>query len=314
MPSPPSRAVPVRRRRPTTAWRRSSRARPRPRAFLATAWQQCPRRAGAAEVVPDTFLHPALREGMGPRRRQAARPPARLLVLRDDDAARRGHLRRRRARRGRRRPHRRSTSCSPARRSAYGLCRPPGHHAPGPPTAGTATSTTRPSSPTLAPAHRRQGHHPRRRLPPRQRHPADLLRARRRAVRLAPRRPRTGPTRTSPATPRRPAPAGAGAPTSTCRCRPGPTTTASWPPWPRPLDADRRPSVPPRVVVSLGVDTFRLDPIADFALTTAASPRCGAIGGRAGPPDGRAPGGRLLRAGDRRERPQLAGRLRPTPL
>ena len=41
----------------------------------------------------------------------------------------------------------------------------------------------------------------RRRLPPRQRHPADLLPARRRPVRVAARRSRLGPTRTSPASP-----------------------------------------------------------------------------------------------------------------
>ena len=33
---------------------------------------------------------------------------------------------------------------------------------------------------------------------------------------------------------------------------------------------------PAAVVVSLGVDTFHLDPIADFALTTPAFARCGA--------------------------------------
>ena len=74
--------------------------------------------------------------------------------------------------------------------SAYGLCRPPGHHA-------TTLAVRRllllqqrrRRRPPRGRRHRRPRRRARRRLPPRQRHPADLLRARRRGVRVAARRP-----------------------------------------------------------------------------------------------------------------------------
>ncbi len=108
---------------------------------------------------------------------------------------------------------------------------------------------------------------PRRRLPPRQRHPGHLLRPRRRVGRQRPRRPGGGvslfprPRRRARDRARRglqPQPAaaardrlgGAGAPRST-------------PPAPR-----SRRFAPDALVVSLGVDTFQGDPISEFRLDT----------------------------------------------
>ena len=98
-------------------------------AFLATAWEQVQAEQELAEVFPDTFVHPAIREGMG-----AAPAPggaaARLgywcfetmtpLVAGTYPAARAAV----------------DVALTAAdlvldgARAAYGLCRPPGHHAP----------------------------------------------------------------------------------------------------------------------------------------------------------------------------------------
>jgi len=99
------------------------------RAFLATAWERVQAEQALAEVIPDTFIHPALREGMGP-------PPVPTgaaasagywcfetmtpLVSGTYEAAR-GAV---------------DVALTAAdlvlggSRAAYGLCRPPGHHAP----------------------------------------------------------------------------------------------------------------------------------------------------------------------------------------
>ena len=82
---------------------------------------------------------------------------------------------------------------STGRGHAYGLCRPPGHHAP----TGVVRrllllqQRRRRRAPRRV-DHRDRGHRARRRLSPRQRHAADLLRPRRRPVRVAARRPGAG--------------------------------------------------------------------------------------------------------------------------
>jgi acetoin utilization deacetylase AcuC-like enzyme len=97
--------------------------------FLETAWEQVHREEGLAEAIPDTVVHPALRAGMGPVPAPAG-AAARLgywcfetmtpLVEGTYDAAR-GAV---------------DVALTAAdlvlrgERVAYGLCRPPGHHAP----------------------------------------------------------------------------------------------------------------------------------------------------------------------------------------
>ena len=146
------------------------------------------------DVVPDVFAMPgAARRAWGPPSRAGAdRRPARLVVLRDDDAADGRHVRGRPL--GRRlRARRRPTPCSAASRSPTGCAGRPATTPRRRCTAGTASSTTRRSPPHHVGADdRRAGRRARRRLPPRQRHPADLLRARRRGVRVAARRPGAG--------------------------------------------------------------------------------------------------------------------------
>ena len=84
---------------------------------------------GQDRVVPYFFPTPAMTRGHAA---DAGRPrlhaPGRAVLLRHDDAGRPGHLGG--GPRGRRRrPHARSTWSSPGERTAYALCRPPGHHA-----------------------------------------------------------------------------------------------------------------------------------------------------------------------------------------
>ena len=64
------------------------------------------------------------------------------------------------------------------------------------------------------------------------------------------------------------------------------------------------------VVVSLGFDTYGLDPIGDFALTTDVYHEVGRRVAATGPPAGHPPGGRLPPAVARRERPGVAARRR----
>ena len=158
--------------------------------FLETAWEEYQRERGHThDVVPDVFAMAgaARRHGPGPRAGQH-RHEARLVVLRDDHAA-----------------HRRAPTTRPDRPSTW--------RSPRPTTCSTATGGVRAVPPARPPRrdgdlrrllllqqrrdrrraprveHRQQGHRARRRLPPRQRHAADLLRPRRRAVRVAARRP-----------------------------------------------------------------------------------------------------------------------------
>ena len=162
----------------------------------------------------------------------------------------------------------------------------------------------------IAARDRRAGRDPRRRLPPRQRHPADLLAARRRPLRLDPRRPRP-PVPVLPR-PRRRDRGGRGraARTSTSRSRPG-TDDAAY------LDGARPGARGDRGGAGLGRSSCRsgstrtaLDPIGDFALTTAVYHEVGPPGRRARPAAGHPPGGRLPPAVARRERAGLAARRR----
>ena len=150
---------------------------PATRAVRPTTWWPTCSPAGAARG-----------HGRSDARAGVGRRPARLVVLRDDDAAHRGHVRggplggRHRADGG-------ATRCSTGSRWRTGCAGRPGTTPRRRCTAATASSTTRRSPPTTSPSTTGdQGHRARRRLPPRQRHPGDLLRARRRAVRVAARR------------------------------------------------------------------------------------------------------------------------------
>ena len=88
---------------------------------------------------------------------------------------------------------------------------------------------------------------------------------------------------------------GAWARRSTCPCPPGTDDATYQAGLARALEAIDAFG-PTTLVVSLGVDTYQLDPIADFALTTDGFARAGAMVGGARPTDDRAPGGRLPRA------------------
>jgi acetoin utilization deacetylase AcuC-like enzyme len=98
-------------------------------AFLADAWAAAQREEPRAEVLPDTFIHAAIRDGMGPAP-QPAGVSARLgywcfetmtPLVEGTYAAARGAV---------------DVALTAAdlvlggERAAYGLCRPPGHHAP----------------------------------------------------------------------------------------------------------------------------------------------------------------------------------------
>ena len=202
--------------------------------------------------------------------------------------------------------------------AAYGLCRPPGHHAARSMYGGYCFFN---NAAIAAAGHRRAdrraGRDPRRRLSPRQRHAADLLAPRRRAVRLAAcatptaqypyflgrrRRDRRG--------------AGRAARTSTCRCPRAARRGLPRGARPRPRARSRHPGSV--LVVSLGFDTYGLDPIGDFALTDRRSTTRSGAGSAA-------LGRRLVilqeggyhRARARRQRAGLAarrrGRARPLP-
>jgi acetoin utilization deacetylase AcuC-like enzyme len=98
-------------------------------AFLATAWHDIQRLHPQVDVMPDTMLHPALREGMGPGRDPSS-PLALLgkwcwetmtpLTEGSYPAARAGVDIALTA----------TAFVLGGDRVAYGLCRPPGHHAP----------------------------------------------------------------------------------------------------------------------------------------------------------------------------------------
>ena len=238
-------------------------------AFLGTAWEDVHREQGVTEAIPDTVVHPALRAGMGPAPAPAG--AARLgfwcfetmtpLVEGTYEAARR-----------------RSTWPSPRPiwcwRRARGLRTSPAARPPRP------DGCVRGLLLFQQCRHRRsrsrhvdgdQGDRARRRLPPRQRHPADLLRAERCAVRVTARRPQPGLSLLR-------------GPRGGDRSR----TRRRLHPQPAPAGRHRRRSLPQRfahaidaidaldpavIVVSLGVDTYHLDPIADFGLSTDAFTR-----------------------------------------
>ena len=121
---------------------------------------------------------------------------------------------------------------SAGERTAYALCRPPGHHA-------TRAGLRRLLLPQQRGRRRRDaasgrgraGRDRRRGRAPRQRHRGDLLRARRRALRVGARRPgrRVVPAR-GRATPTRPARATVQERPATCRCARAPATRAGWRP------------------------------------------------------------------------------------
>ncbi len=153
-------------------------------------------------------------------------------------------------------------------RAAYGLCRPTG------PSRRTIDGRRllllqqrRDRRGGDRPGDGRACRDPRRRLSPRQRHPADLLAPGRRLLRLASTPIRRASTRSSSGTPTSEARATAPARTSTCRSRLARPTTATSPPstGPSRRSPDRPGSI---IVVSLGFDTYGRDPIGDFALTT----------------------------------------------
>ena len=162
-------------------------------AFLETAWHDYQIARGPThDVIPDVFAMPALREGMGP-----ATEPAPIVarlgwwcfetttpIMQTTYEAARSSV---------------DVALSAAalvtggERFAYGLCRPPGHHAARAAYGGYCFfNNAAIVAHHLASHDGVEGDGARRRLPPRQRHPADLLRARRRAVRLIARRPGPG--------------------------------------------------------------------------------------------------------------------------
>jgi acetoin utilization deacetylase AcuC-like enzyme len=75
------------------------------------------------------------------------------------------------------------------RAQAFALCRPPGHHAAGDLMGGYCYLNNAAIAAQAFLDQATKGRDPRRRLPPRQRHPVDFLRAQRRAVHLDPRPP-----------------------------------------------------------------------------------------------------------------------------
>lgn len=168
-------------------------------------------------------------------------------------------------------------------RSAYGLCRPPGHHANTTNYGGYCFFNNAAIAAHHVAATTGEGHRPRRRLPPRQRDAGDLLRARRRAVRVVARR------------------SGAGLPVQRRlrrrdRCRAGSGCNSNIPLAAGTGDdeyvallSDRVASTigafgPSLLIVSLGLDTFVTDPICDLALTTDGFERCGTAVGAFGLP------------------------------
>ena len=209
--------------------------------FLEEGWRlYAAAHPGVREVVAGRVLPTGTARQDGDRRRTGEHQRSgRLLVLRDDHSAHRGHLRRR-PWCGRHCAD--DDRAGPLGRRACGLRTVPPAR---PPCADRPLrwllllQQRRRRRPSRGVHHGHEGDGARRRLPPRQRHPADLLRPRRRPVRVAPRRPGTGLPVLGRASPTRPAAAAAWAATSTTRCRCVPTTTATSPRW-RACASDRR--------------------------------------------------------------------------
>ena len=160
--------------------------------FLESAWAAW----AAADACPPAG-HPRLVPQPGAARRHGPRPaadrrrrPAQLLRLRHHHRHRRRHVRTPRAPPPTP-PSPPPTPCWPATSVTYALCRPPGHHAPRAAFGGYCFLNNAAIAAQHAVRRRRRARRrARHRLPPRQRHAADLLRPRRRALRLDPRRPR----------------------------------------------------------------------------------------------------------------------------
>ena len=181
--------------------------------FLAEAWDAWRDGGGTGRRLHGRHL-PAPGPAGGGRRGGgdgAARPAGaaragradRLLVLRHGDGRSRSAPGPRPARRWTWRCPRRTRSCA-GEPVAYGLCRPPGHHAGRDLLRRLLLPQQRRDRRRAPGAGRgRPGRHPRRRLPPRQRHAADLLGARRTSPTPRCTAIPTGSTRTSRAAPTR---------------------------------------------------------------------------------------------------------------
>jgi acetoin utilization deacetylase AcuC-like enzyme len=244
-------------------------------AYLATAWEEVQHEQQLAEIFPDTFVHPAVREGMG-----AAPPPegaaARLgywcfetmtPLVAGTYAAARGAV---------------DVALTAADLvlggavAAYGLCRPPGHHAPRAAYGGYCYFNN-----AAVVAHRLAGesgskvtvldvdyHHG---------NGTQQIFYERDDVQYV----------SLHGDPNRAYPYFAGYPDERGAGR-GAGSTLNMPLAPRTDDAAYAAALaraleavdafgPALVVVSLGVDTFHLDPIADFALTAGGFARAGAM-------------------------------------
>ena len=252
------------------------------------------------------FYRPGLREGMGPGAgADGDRRPARLVVLRDTTPLTETARTRRPARRGRRRADGDRRWCSTASRRRTACAGRPGTTPPRSTYGGycffnnaaiaadhVAVDDRRARVAVLdVDYHHGNGTQ------------QIFYDARRRAVRVAARRPRRAPIRTSPGSPtRRGAGRGAGRATSTSRCRRARDDDE----YLAVLDRVARPRStrfdPALVVVSLGVDTFVADPICDLGADDRRVRRAAA------PPSARSAarrwcaGGRLRRRRARRER------------
>ena len=152
--------------------------------------------------------------------------------------------------------------------AAYGLCRPPGHHAARSMYGGYCFfNNAAIAAEAIVTRDRGAGRDPGCRLPPRQRHARGSSGAAATCGTSRSTPTRTPTTRISWAGRTRPAKATGQGRTSTCRSRPAPGNAAYLAAVDRALEAIA--AVPGSVVVvSLGFDTYGLDPIGSFALTT----------------------------------------------
>ena len=144
---------------------------------------------GQERVVPYLFPTPAMTAGLPARPAVAIHADAGRFAYDTMTLVGPGHLgggpRRRRLRDAGRRPW-----WPTGARLAYALCRPPGHHATPAGFGGSCyLNNAAVAAAALRPQGARTGRHRRHRRPPGQRHRRDLLRPRRRALRLGARRP-----------------------------------------------------------------------------------------------------------------------------
>ena len=203
--------------------------------------------------------------------------------------------------------------CWPGAASAYALCRPPGHHAFADVAGGFCflNNSAIAAAAACAQAAGARGD-PRRRPAPRQRHAGHLLRARRRADRLDPRRSRAVLSVLLGLC-RRDAGEGPGlGATSTCRWRASPATTASSRRSPPPPAASRR-SRRTRWWWRWGSTPIEGDPFGGLSVTTPGFARIGeAIAGLGLPTRHRA-GGRLSLRCSFGQFDLVSGRFRQSP-